>query len=320
MLTSILLILAGLVALYFGAEWLVKGASSLAIRLGMTPLIAGLTVVAFGTSSPELVVSLTAALKGSGDIALGNVIGSNIFNIALILGLTAAIIPLKVEFQLLKFDTPFMIATSGLFLWFFRDRAIDRPEAAVLFALLIVYIILNIRLAKKHVTPAVAEEYNDELAALATQAREPVWKSLLWIGIGLAVLIAGSRAFVIGAVDIARSYGISEAIIGLTIVAAGTSLPELASSLVAAFRKQADIAIGNIVGSNIFNILGILGLSGIIAGPLKGPGITPLDLGVMLGVSVVLLPLLWTGRRISRWEGLALIAGYGVYLWKIWPK
>lgn len=320
MLTSLLFILAGLVALYFGAEWLVKGASSLAIRLGMTPLIAGLTVVAFGTSSPELVVSLTAALKGSGDIALGNVVGSNIFNIAFILGLTALIVPLKVEFQLLKFDTPFMIATSGLFLWFFRDRSITADEAAVLSALLVAYIIINIRLAKRQVTPAVEGEYSEGLAALATQAREPVWKSLALIGLGLGVLVAGSRSFVLGAVDIARSYGISEAIIGLTIVAAGTSLPELASSLVAAFRKQADIAIGNIVGSNIFNILGILGVSGLAAGPLQGPGISNLDLWVMLGISTVLLPLLFTGRRIARWEGLILLASYGGYLFKIWPK
>lgn len=320
MLTSLLFILAGLVALYFGAEWLVKGASSLAIRLGMTPLIAGLTVVAFGTSSPELVVSLTAALKGSGDIALGNVVGSNILNIAFILGLTALIIPLKVEFQLLRFDTPVMIASLGLFIWFFRDRSVSAGEAAVLLALLVVYIIVNIRLAKQQVTPAVAGEYADELAALATQAREPVWKSLAFIVLGLGVLVAGSRSFVLGAVDIARSYGISEAIIGLTIVAAGTSLPELASSLVAAFRKQADIAIGNLVGSNIFNILCILGVSGLAAGPLQGPGITNVDLWVMLGISTALLPLLWTGRRIARWEGVILLAAYGGYLFTIWPK
>ena len=320
MITSILLILAGLVALYFGAEWLVKGACSLAIRLGMTPLIAGLTVVAFGTSSPELVVSLVATFKGAGDIAIGNVVGSNSFNIAFILGLTAVIVPLSVQFQLLKFDTPFMIATAGLFLWFFRDRVISAPEAAIFFALLIAYIIINIRLAKKHVTPAVADEYNGEMDALATVAHEPVWKSLAFILLGLAVLVAGSRAFVIGAVDIARSYGISEAIIGLTIVAAGTSLPELASSLVAAFRKQADIAIGNIIGSNIFNILGILGLSGMIAGPLRGPGISNLDLYFMMGVSVVLLPLLRTGYRIARWEGGLLLATYGVYLFLIWPR
>jgi cation:H+ antiporter len=319
-LTSILLILAGLIALYFGAEWLVKGASSLAIRLGMTPLIAGLTVVAFGTSSPELVVSLTAAFKGSGDIALGNVIGSNIFNIAFILGLTAAIVPLKVEFQLLKLDTPFMIGISGLFVWFFRDRSITAVEAGLLFALIVVYVVINIRLARKSVTPIVADEYRDELAALATQSKEQVWKSLLFITLGLAVLVAGSRAFVIGAVSIARAQGISEAIIGLTIVAAGTSLPELASSLVAAFRKQADIAIGNIIGSNIFNILGILGLSGLVAGPLNGPGITSLDLWVMLAIAAVLLPLLWTGRHITRWEGILLLAAYGGYLVAIWPK
>jgi cation:H+ antiporter len=320
MLVSSLYILAGLIALYFGAEWLVKGASSLAIRLGMTPLIAGLTVVAFGTSSPELVVSVTAALKGAGDIALGNVIGSNIFNIAVILGLTAAIVPLKVEFQLLKFDTPIMIAISGLFLWFFRDRAITPAEGGVLFGVLVVYLAANIHLARRKVTPSVAGEFDDHVGSLATQASQPGWKSLALIGVGLAVLVAGSRLFVIGAVDIARGFAITEAVIGLTIVAAGTSLPELASSLVAAFRKQADIAIGNIVGSNIFNILAILGLSGMTAGPLRGPGITQFDLWVMFGFSAMLLPLLWTGFRITRWEGWLLLAAYAGYLYKMWPK
>jgi len=320
MLTSILLILGGLVALYFGAEWLVKGASSLAIRLGMTPLVAGLTVVAFGTSSPELVVSLVATLKGADDLALGNVVGSNIINIAVILALTAIVIPLKVEFQLLKFDTPFMIAVTGLFLWFFMDRSISRVEAAVLFALLVGYIVVNIRLAKRQVTPAVAEEYRAGVGAIATQAASPAWRSLLLFGIGLAVLVGGSRAFVIGAVSIAREFQISEAVIGLTIVAAGTSLPELASSLVAALRKQADIAIGNIVGSNIFNLLCIIGVSGLVAGPINGPGLTSVDLIVMFAFSAVLMPLLWTGFRITRWEGLLLLAGYGAYLYWIWPK
>jgi len=319
-LTSILFILGGLAALYFGAEWLIKGASSLALQLGMTPLTAGLTVVAFGTSSPELVVSLTAALKGSGDIALGNVVGSNIFNIAVILGVTAAIVPLRVEFQLLKFDTPFMIGATLLFLWLVRDRMIDRWEAVVLVGLLVTYIIMNLRLARRQVTPAVAAEYDVELASLATQAKDPLWKNLVVIGLGLVLLIAGSQSFVGGAVTIARSFEISEAIIGLTIVAAGTSLPELASSLVAAMRRQADIAIGNIVGSNIFNLLAIVGFTGSITGTIRGPGIANSDLWVMILFSVALLPVLWTGARIARSEGLLLLGGYGWYLFSIWPK
>jgi cation:H+ antiporter len=286
----------------------------------MTPLIAGLTVVAFGTSSPEMVVSVTASLNGSGDIALGNVIGSNIFNIALILGLTALIVPLKVESQLLKFDTPFMIGTSLLFLALFHDRQIVLWEAVLFFICLVVYIFLNVRMAKRQTTPRVDAEYAEELAAKATVHQEPMWKMAGLIILGLAVLIAGSKAFVQGAVDIARSFHVSEAIIGLTIVAAGTSLPELASSLVAAFRNQADIAIGNIIGSNIFNILGILGVSGMVAGPLNGPGMTQTDLAAMTIVAVALWPMLAIGRNINRFEGGLLLAGYGAYLFLIWPK
>lgn len=320
MLTSILLILAGLVALYFGAEWLVKGASSLAIKLGMTPLVAGLTVVAFGTSSPELVVSITASLAGSGDIALGNVIGSNIFNIAVILGITAAIVPVRVQPQILKIDTPFMIGISLLFAWFFMDRVVGIVESGILFALLIGYVSMSVYVAKRHTYAAKFANTHTPAEIEAAPGHTNPWISLLLITVGLGVLIAGSKAFVHGAVDIARSFGVSEAIIGLTIVAAGTSLPELAASLVAAFRNQADIAIGNIVGSNIFNILCILGLSGMVASPLKGPGITNLDLWAMLITAIVLLPLMLTGRKLSRWEGILLLAGYGVYLYLVWPK
>lgn len=320
MLLSIGLILLGLVALYYGAEWLVQGATSLALKLGMTPLIAGLTVVAFGTSSPELVVSLTATLGGQGDIALGNVIGSNIFNIGVILAITALIIPLKVEFQLLKLDAPFMVAVSGLFLWFFRDAAIQKWEACVFSATLIGYIGVNIWLAKKSASAHVKQEFKSEMEDLDAEPSMPGWKITLLLVVGLAVLVAGSRAFVTGAVDIARQFHISEAIIGLTIVAAGTSLPELASSLVAAFRKQADIAIGNVIGSNIFNLLCILGVSGIVAGPLNGPGISQLDLWVMVAFAAILVPILWTGMVVRRWEGAVLLAGYGAYLFTIWPK
>ncbi|TLD72240.1 calcium/sodium antiporter [Phragmitibacter flavus] len=320
MLLSVTLIVAGLVALYYGAEWLVRGATSLALKLGMTPLIAGLTVVAFGTSSPELVVSLTATLQGQGDIALGNVVGSNIFNIAVILAITAIIVPLRVEFQLLKFDTPFMIASAGLFLWFFQDRSIDSIEAAILFGLLVVYVAVNVWLAKRQTTAAVNSEYASGMEAVDATATTPGWKIALLLVIGLGVLVAGSKAFVSGAVEIARTFQISEAIIGLTIVAAGTSLPELASSLVAAMRKQADIAIGNVIGSSIFNILCILGISGMAAGPLQGPGISQVDLYVMFGFSLVLMPILWTSSMVRRWEGVVLLAGYGAYLAFIWPK
>jgi cation:H+ antiporter len=320
MTSSALLIVAGLVALYFGAEWLVKGATSLALKLGMSPLIAGLTVVAFGTSSPELVVSLTAVMQGEGDIALGNVVGSNILNVAVILGLTAVIVPLKVQFQLLKVDTPFMAAVTLLFLWFFRDRIISREEAAVLLVLLVSYLAFSVWYAKREASRQVKQEYAAEMKDVEARSKMGLGLIVFFIVTGLAGLILGSRAFVSGAVAIARSYQVEEAIIGLTIVAAGTSLPELASSIVAALRKQADVAVGNVIGSNIFNILAILGVSGTIAGPIQGTGIGPLDLYCMTGVSLALIPILWTGFTIRRWEGILLLATYGVYLTMIWPK
>ena len=316
---SALLILTGFVALYFGAEWLVKGSTAMALRLGLPPLLVGLTVVAYGTSSPEMVVSVVAALDGEGDLAIGNVVGSNILNIALILGLTALIVPLKMEFQLLKFDTPVMIGVSVLFLWMFRDFRIDRWEGAVLVAVAVIYTIVNIKLAKRTATKEVEAEYSVEVGHRAAgTALSPARIALLILG-GLAVLVAGSRAFVIGASDLARMWGVSEALIGLTIVSIGTSLPELASSLLAAFRKQADIAVGNVIGSNMFNILGIAGVSSLVK-PIHAPGIQMTDLHVMIGLSVLLLVVAWSGFRIRRWEGAVLLAGYAGYLAWLWPK
>jgi cation:H+ antiporter len=320
MTSSSLLIVAGLVALYFGAEWLVKGATSLALRLGMSPLIAGLTVVAFGTSSPELVVSLTAVLQGQGDIALGNVVGSNIFNVAVILALTAVIVPLKVQFQLIKVDTPFMVAITLLFLWCFRDRTVSREEATVFLVLLVIYLAFSVWYAKREAPRQVKQEYAAEMKDVEARAQMGLGLISFFIVVGLAGLIFGSKAFVSGAVTIARSFQVEEAIIGLTIVAAGTSLPELASSIVAALRKQADVAVGNVIGSNVFNILAILGVSGTIAGPIQGAGIGQLDLYYMAGVSLALIPIIWTGFTIRRWEGIFLLATYGVYLTVIWPK
>jgi cation:H+ antiporter len=319
MALNVVFIVAGLVALYFGAEWLVKGATSLALKLGMSPLIAGLTVVAFGTSSPELVVSLTAVLQGQGDIALGNVVGSNIFNVAVILALTAVIVPLKVQFQLLKVDTPFMVAITFIFLWCFRDRMITRMEAVVFLVLLVCYLAFSVWYAKREATRQVKQEFAEEMKDLEARPGMNVPLMVLLIAAGLGGLILGSRAFVSGAVAIARSFQIEEAVIGLTIVAAGTSLPELASSVVAALRKQADVAVGNVIGSNVFNILAILGVSGVVAGPVAGAGISPLDLGYMTGVAVALIPIIWTGYTIRRWEGVLLLATYGAYLVKVWP-
>jgi cation:H+ antiporter len=310
-----LLLSAGLVALYFGAEWLVRGGASLAVRLGVTPLLVGLTVVAYGTSTPELIVSSTAAVQGQGAIAIGNAVGSNIFNIGVILGLTALVAPMRVQLLLLKVDTPVMVGVALLFLLFFRDGSIQRWESLVFLAAIVGYTVVNVRLARRQASADVRQEFDDSV-------RKPTgspWKDVGLIVAGLAMLVLGSRLFVTGAVDLARLFAISDAVIGLTIVAAGTSLPELASSLVAAWRKQPDIAIGNVVGSNIYNILAILGVSGVIASPVSGLGVTLTDTLVMIGFSVLLLVIAWTGFQLRRWEGALLLALYGGYLWYLWP-
>jgi cation:H+ antiporter len=316
---SALLVFAGFVALYFGAEWLVKGATSMALRLGLPPLLVGLTVVAYGTSSPEMVVSVIASLKSEGDLSIGNIVGSNILNIALILGLTALITPLKIEFQLLKFDTVVMIAVSLLLILLFRDFQLERWEGLLLASLAIVYTLVNIKMAKRTSTPGVEQQYSEEVSGITDEPSMGWGKIVLLIAGGLLVLIAGSRAFVIGASDLARMWGVSEALIGLTIVSIGTSLPELASSLIAALRKQADIAVGNIIGSNVFNILAIGGVASV-AKPIHAPGISLVDQWVMVAIGVLFAVFAWTGLRIRRLEGVVFLACYCGYLAWLWPK
>lgn len=310
----VLLLLSGLLVLYIGAEALVRGSSRLAHRFHVPPLIIGLTIVAFGTSAPELVVSIHAALEGSGDLALGNVIGSNIMNIAVILGLSALIRPLKVQLKVVRVDVPIMIAVSALLYPFLlKGKTISRLEGALLVAGIITYTVFNIVMALRQNSTEDTSIENKQ--PHANQAA----KELILIVLGLGMLVSGSRLFVSGAVSVARILKVSEAVIGLTIVAIGTSLPELASSVVAAIRKEADIAIGNIVGSNIFNILCILGFAGIIA-PLKAVGITFIDIHIMMAVSVLLLPFVWSGFVLSRFEGLLLLIIYAGYTWYLWPK
>lgn len=313
----LLLLSAGLAALYFGAEWLVRGSSSLAVRFGVSPLLVGLTVVAYGTSTPELIVSVTAATNGQGAIAVGNIVGSNIFNIGVILGLTALLCPMRVQLQLLKFDLPVMIAVSLLMLFFFRDGFIQFGEALVFLGLIVVYTVVNIRLARQAGNPASVET---EFAAGVPAPTSSTGRDIGLIVAGLVTLIFGSRWFVSGAVDLARLLGWSEAVIGLTIVAAGTSLPELASSLIAAWRKQPDIAIGNVVGSNIYNILATLGASGALAAPLAAGGVRFEDTAAMIGFAVLMGVVAWTGQTLRRWEGALLLALYGLYLWRLWPS
>jgi cation:H+ antiporter len=314
MLIQILLILLSLVLLFAGAEGLVRGSATLARRAGVSPLLVGLTVVSFGTSSPELVVALNAALAGQGDLAVGNVVGSNIFNIGIILGLTALICPVPVHRQIIRIDAPIALGVALVLPFLLLNDRLSRIEAAVLVAGIICYTLMNIALARKEGSAIAGAE-----PALAADKPDGHW--LLDVGflvVGLGVLVLGSRLLVDNSVILARGLGVSEAIIGLTIVAAGTGMPELATSVVAAFRRQADIAVGNVIGSNVFNILCILGLSGLAA-PLSAPGISTVDLSAMILLTVLLIPLLYTGRILHRVEGCLLLAFYGGYLFILWP-
>ncbi|OGV31026.1 MAG: hypothetical protein A2020_00120 [Lentisphaerae bacterium GWF2_45_14] len=312
---TVILLLFGLVMLYYGAEFLVKGSSHLAFKLGVTPLLIGLTIVACGTSMPEFIVSLEAAATGKGDIAAGNVIGSNICNIALILGLAALIAPLKVKNQLIKFDTPVMIFATLLCCSFLMNGTIGRFEAATMFALFIAYTLINIRMARiqnikgKDVADEAEIDFKNEKSLLARS----VPLQIVLIIAGLLILVGGSECLIRGAVELARWLGASEAVIGLTIVAIGTSLPELATSVVAAIKKEADIAIGNIVGSCIFNILGILGFAGMIV-PITAPGINNMDLFTVAVLALLLLPFMWTKKNISRTEGAVFLSIYVLYI------
>ena len=300
---TILLFIAGLVILVAGGELLVRGSARLAAAWGISPLVVGLTVVAFGTSSPELAVSVQASLAGEVDIAVGNVVGSNIFNVLLILGLSAAIVPLVVSAQLVRLDVPIMIAMSVLLLLLSLDGVLSRVECGLLAAALVAYIVTQIVLSRR--------SGSDEEAP--TDTGNPLI-NLLLIVVGLALLVMGSRWLVQAAVQIAASFGVTPLVIGLTIVAAGTSMPELATSVIAGVRGQRDIAVGNIIGSNIFNILAVLGLSGLFstAGiPVSNAALT-MDLPVMVAVAFLCLPI-FSKYSIRRWEGMLFVAYYVLY-------
>lgn len=301
---------AGVVLLYFGAEFLIRGGVAVARRLKVSPLLIGLTLVAFGTSAPELVVSIQAALNDSGDIAVGNVIGSNICNIALILGLCAVLRPVATNEKLFKLDMPLMVGSALLFSVFYRldGRGINFWQGAVLFTILVAYLVWSVYQDKK--------SGSGELAAAAEEeaGEKPVaipFALLMFIG-GLAGLILGAKSFVSSAIFFAKAMGVSQAVIGLTIVAIGTSLPELATSVVAIIKGERDIAVGNVVGSNIFNILVIMGVAPMVS-DLHAPNVSMIDLGVMIFCSVVLFPLMYTGKRISRGEGAFLLLVYVAY-------
>ncbi|MFH7241547.1 MAG: calcium/sodium antiporter [Spirulina sp.] len=312
MIVAILLLIAGGGLLLVGAESLVKGASRLAGLFGISPLIIGLTVVAYGTSAPEMAVSIQSSLAGQGDIALGNVIGSNIFNVLVILGLSSLVAPLVVAQQLIRLDVPIMIGVSALLFFFSLDQRLQPSDGIILLMGGVVYTVFLIYLSRRENNADVQAEYDQEYGL---KERSP-WSwltNLGWMVLGLGTLVLGSRLFINGAVDIATTLGVSQLVIGLTIVAAGTSLPELATSVVATLRGERDIAVGNVVGSNIFNILTVLGVMALASG--NGVAIPTavlhFDLPVMVAVAVACIPIFATGNVISRWEGV-LFSGYYV--------
>ncbi len=318
-------LILGLAVLVAGGEFLVRGSVAVAERLGVSPLMIGLTLVGFGTSTPELVTSVQAALIGSPGIAVGNIVGSNIANILVILGLSALIAPIAVTTLALKRDGTFVVVTALLLALLPLTGILGRAAGLTFLALLAAYIVYAY-LQEKSGAPAGHTAAFDKGEALEEALPHRGQGSALAIaqslGIalgGLALVVVGGKVLVDAAVGLARGWGISETVIGLTIVAVGTSTPELVTSIMAALRRQSDLALGNVLGSNIYNILGIGGVTGLIAPTAIPPEIVRFDAPVMVAVSLVLMVVAWTGLRIGRREGIALVAGYGVYIWAIWP-
>ena len=321
-LTAVALVIVGLALLAAGGEALVRAATTLAELAGVTPAVIGLTVVAIGTSLPELVVSLVAAAEGQPDLAVANVVGSNIFNITATLGLTALIIPLPVHGSAVRLEWPVMFAASFLCLLLARDGRLDRLEAGFFLLTLALFIAYTVRLARADVGAAEAGQLAAHVESrdidVATtpghRLRRPLLVSLAVLAAGIVALVAGGRLLVDGAVALARIAGMTERVIGLTIVAGGTGAPELATSLVAAFRRRTDVAVANMIGSNIFNIFGILGITALVAPIAVSPEMAGSDMWWMIGSALLLLPLLRSGARLSRVEGVALLGTYVVYV------
>lgn len=316
MLQNLLFVIIGLVGLYYGGEWLVQGASRLARSFGIPALIIGLTVVAFGTSTPELVVSVSAALGGSGDIAIGNVVGSNIANIGLILGITGFIFPIAVHIAFLRREIPILLVVTLVALLLSADGQITRLDGGLMVVGLLVYLGTMVVFAQQNNDDAVVQQekvsVEAEYASVDVLIRQR-GRELLRLLVGLGILLIGAQLTVEGAVNIAREIGISELVIGLTMVAVGTSLPELATSAIAALRKHSDIAIGNIVGSNIFNLLCILGITAVINPITVNQRVITFDGIVMVGFAVLLLPLIWD-RVLGRREGTLLLLLYTLFV------
>lgn len=308
MILDVVFVVAGLVLLAAGAEGLVRGAGAVALRFGVAPLVVGLTIVAVGTGSPEFVLSVQASATGNGGIALGNVVGSNISNIALVLGSAALVHPLAVQARLIRREVPVMIGVTIVLAVMLLDGGLSRFDGGLLLAGAGAYMAFAYLGARRGDTPVVTDEFD------AALERRPVfWRAVVFVLVGLGALLLGATVLLHGAVELSRAFGVSEVVVGLTVVAVGTSLPELATSAAAARRRQPDVAFGNAIGSNVVNILAVLGAAALVA-PVPASGLRPLDVVVLLASSVLLLPLMARGSSLDRWEGGLLVAAYIAFL------
>lgn len=314
---NLLMFFGGLILLVFGANTLVRGASKLAMSFGVSPLVVGLTIVALGTSAPEVAVSVGAVLDGKTDIAIGNVVGSNIFNVLFILGISALIAPLVVNIQLIRQEVPIMLGASLLLLALTLDGNLSFLDGGILFVLLLVYTVFLVVQSRRD-TQVAKDEFAEAIQPAGASAWDSHWAAQLGlIALGLVALVFGSDYLVQASVAFAKAMGVSDLIIGLTIVAAGTSMPEVATSITAAIKGERDIAVGNVVGSNTFNILGCLGVAGMASGDLglmMAPSLLAFDIWVMLVVALACLPIFMSGREIARWEGGVFLSYYVAYV------
>lgn len=315
MLGSIALIVGGLALLVVGGEAMLRGAVGLAKVCRLTPAVIGLTVVAAGTSVPELAVSGMAAYQGSADIAVANVFGSNIFNIAAILGLCALARPLTLTGNTVKFEYPVLAIVTLLALVICQDREVNRLDATLCLVIYVCFTAYLVSLVRGQVTATEQQGFREEVSELSEVPPPRLWVYIAQVAAGIALLAGGAHLTVEGSVQIARALGWSERVIGLTIVSAGTGLPEVVASLVSTLRGRTDIAVGNVIGSNLFNVLGVLGITSLVSPLPVSPALIDGDGWWMLGITLALFPIMVTGSRIARWEGGALLAGYGVYLW-----
>jgi cation:H+ antiporter len=314
MATTIVLLIIGLIVLIIGGDYLVRGSSSIALRLHLSPLVVGLTIVAFGTSAPELLISIQSALKGSPDIAMGNVVGSNICNLALVLGITAVVNPVKVQLNSIRVDWPMTMGASILLYLLVLEGILTAIEGVIFIVCLIVYVAFIVTQSRKDVKSA---KLKLDIADLPDAPKQQIWKDIFFIILGCVALFFGSEWFVISAKDLALSLGVEERVVGLTIVAFGTSLPEMVTAAVASFKGESDLALGNLMGSNIFNILSILGITAIIQPISVHEVILNKDLIWMLMITLMILPLMIVRREVGRGDGAVLLIVYAVYIYTV---